>query len=151
MCGGRERHQRKTHKLKSSCLATGIACLGRRSAPTKEHQNINSSSSKHTKREGGEECATRLFSMLFPCSADHEQQDWPPCKVGFSGWQPINTLDVRNNNNNKATFLQRGTDNISLFSVCFRFFPTTESTNTYMRHHSSTIIAQVTTSRHRGA
>ena len=27
-----------------------------------------------------------LFS--FPCSADHER-DWPPCKVVFSGWQPI--------------------------------------------------------------
>ena len=37
MCGGRERHQ-KTHEPKSSCLATGIACLGGRSAPTKEHR-----------------------------------------------------------------------------------------------------------------
>ena len=38
----------KGHKHKSSCLATGIACLGGRSAPTKEHQNINSSTFKHT-------------------------------------------------------------------------------------------------------
>ena len=36
MCGGRERHQR-THKPTSFCLATGIACLGGRSAPTKEY------------------------------------------------------------------------------------------------------------------
>ena len=28
----------------------------------------------------------RLFS--FPCSA-HNERDWPPCKVVFSGWQPI--------------------------------------------------------------
>ena len=33
--------------------------------------------------------AARLFLLFsFPCSADHEQ-DWPPCKVVFSGWQQI--------------------------------------------------------------
>ena len=33
--------------------------------------------------------AARLFLLFsFPCSADHER-DWPPCKVVFSGWQPI--------------------------------------------------------------
>ena len=41
--------QQRTPKPKSSCskqaMATGIACLGGRSAPSKEHQNINSSSS----------------------------------------------------------------------------------------------------------
>ena len=31
----------------------------------------------------------RLFMLFsFTCSADHER-DWPPCKVVFSGWQPI--------------------------------------------------------------
>ena len=30
-----------------------------------------------------------FFLLLsFPCSANHEW-DWPPCKVVFSGWQPI--------------------------------------------------------------
>ena len=43
------RCQQRTPKPKSSCLATSIASLGGRSAPTKEHQNINNSSiSKHT-------------------------------------------------------------------------------------------------------
>ena len=38
---------------------------------------------------GGGGYAARLFLLLsFPCSADHER-DWPPCKVVFSGWQPI--------------------------------------------------------------
>ena len=33
--------------------------------------------------------AARLFLLFsFPCSADHER-DWPPCKIVFSGWQPI--------------------------------------------------------------
>ena len=46
------RSQQRTPKPKSSCfkqaMATGIASLGGRSAPTKEHQNINPYSSKHT-------------------------------------------------------------------------------------------------------
>ena len=46
------RSQQRKPKPKSSCskqaMATGIASLGGLSAPTKEHQNINSSSSKHT-------------------------------------------------------------------------------------------------------
>ena len=46
------RSQQRTPKRKSPCskqaMATGIASLGGRSAPTKEHQNINSSTSKHT-------------------------------------------------------------------------------------------------------
>ena len=29
-----------------------------------------------------------LFLFSFPYSADHKR-DWPPCKVVFSGWQPI--------------------------------------------------------------
>ena len=38
---------------------------------------------------GGGRYAARLFLLFsFPCSADHEL-DWPPCKVVFSGWQPI--------------------------------------------------------------
>ena len=38
---------------------------------------------------GGGGYAARLFLLFsFPCSADHER-DWPPCKVVFSGWQPI--------------------------------------------------------------
>ena len=38
---------------------------------------------------GGGGYAVRLFLLFsFPCSADHER-DWPPCKVVFSGWQPI--------------------------------------------------------------
>ena len=41
-CSDRESDHR-THKPKYSCLATDIACLGGRSAPTKERQNINSS------------------------------------------------------------------------------------------------------------
>ena len=57
MCGGRAADQ-KTHKPKSSCskqamaigkLPIAIACLGGRSAPTKEHQNMNCSSSKYAK------------------------------------------------------------------------------------------------------
>ena len=40
---------------------------------------------------GGEKrCALPDFLFLllyFPCSADHEEWDWPPCKVAFSGWQ----------------------------------------------------------------
>ena len=46
------RSQQRTPKPKSSCaqqaMATSIASLGARSAPTKEHQSINSSSSEHT-------------------------------------------------------------------------------------------------------
>ena len=46
------RSQQRTPKPKSSCskqtMTTGIASLGGRSAPTKEHQNINSSTFKHT-------------------------------------------------------------------------------------------------------
>ena len=47
------RSQQRTPKSKPSCskqaMATGIiACLGGRSAPTKEHQNINSPYFKHT-------------------------------------------------------------------------------------------------------
>ena len=26
-----------------------------------------------------------LFVCFFPCSADREQRDWPPCKVVFFG------------------------------------------------------------------
>ena len=38
---------------------------------------------------GGGGYAARLFLLFsFPCSADHER-DWPPCKVVFSGWQPL--------------------------------------------------------------
>ena len=37
--------------------------------------------------------AARLLLFSFPCSADHER-GWPPCKVFFSGWQPIHTLNV---------------------------------------------------------
>ena len=40
-------------------------------------------------RRGGRGGAARLFIFyFFPCSADHER-DWPPCKVVFSGWQPM--------------------------------------------------------------
>ena len=45
------RSQQRTPKPKSpakQAMATGVACLGGRSAPTEEHQNISSSSSKHT-------------------------------------------------------------------------------------------------------
>ena len=46
---------------------------------------------------GGGGAASLFFFFFFPCSADHER-DWPPCKVVFfSGWQPINALNVRNN------------------------------------------------------
>ena len=39
--------------------------------------------------EGGGGYAARLLLLFsFPCSADHER-DWLPCKVVFSGWQPI--------------------------------------------------------------
>ena len=38
---------------------------------------------------GGGGCAARLFLLFyFPCSTDNER-DWSPCKVVFSGWQPI--------------------------------------------------------------
>ena len=38
---------------------------------------------------GGGYDAARLFLLFsFTCSADHER-DGPPCKVVFSGWQPI--------------------------------------------------------------
>ena len=37
---------------------------------------------------GGGGYAARLFLLFsFPCSADHEERDWPRCKVVFSGWQ----------------------------------------------------------------
>ena len=49
---------------------------------------------------GGVRCQT-FFFFFFPCSADHER-DWPPCKVVFFGLA-TNALNVRNNNNNKAT------------------------------------------------
>ena len=46
------RSRQSTPKPKSPCskqaMSTGIACLGGRSAPTKEHQNTNSSYSRHT-------------------------------------------------------------------------------------------------------
>ena len=46
---------------------------------------------------GGGRCQTFSFSF-FPCSADHEERDWPPCKVVFFGLA-TNALNVRNNNN----------------------------------------------------
>ena len=50
------RSQQRTPKPKSSCckqvMATGIACLGGRSAPTKEYQNIDSSPSLTVARDG---------------------------------------------------------------------------------------------------
>ena len=51
---------------------------------------------------GGGGYAARLFLLFsFPCSADHER-DWPPlCKVVFFGLA-ANTLNVRNNNNNSS-------------------------------------------------
>ena len=62
---------------------------------------------------GGGGYAARLFLLFsFPCSADHER-DWPPCKVVFSGWQPIRTLNVRNNNNNNNNIKSRS----GLYSV----------------------------------
>ena len=39
-----------------------------------------------------------LFLFFFPCSADHDERDWPPCKVVFSGLA-TNALNVRNNVN----------------------------------------------------
>ena len=41
-------------------------------------------------------CQTFSFVFYFPCSADRER-DWLPCKVVYSGWQPIR-WSVRNNN-----------------------------------------------------
>ena len=44
-----------------------------------------------TSSVGGRGVRCQTFSHVqysFPCSADHER-DWPPCKVVFSGWQPI--------------------------------------------------------------
>ena len=36
------------------------------------------------------QCVSLIFSRIyFSCSTDHEWWDWPPCKVVFSGWQPI--------------------------------------------------------------
>ena len=29
-----------------------------------------------------------FFFFFFPCSADHEERDWPPCNF-FSGRQPM--------------------------------------------------------------
>ena len=37
---------------------------------------------------GGYACQTFFFCFSFPSSANHEQ-NWPLCKVVFSGWQPI--------------------------------------------------------------
>ena len=37
---------------------------------------------------GGGGAAILFLFLFFSCSADHER-DWPPCKVGFSGWQPM--------------------------------------------------------------
>ena len=38
-----------------------------------------------------------LFYFISPCSADHEERDWPPCnKVVFFGLA-TNALNVRNN------------------------------------------------------
>ena len=42
------RSQQRTPKPKSSCYNGNRHCFFGRSAPTKQHQNINSSSSKHT-------------------------------------------------------------------------------------------------------
>ena len=39
---------------------------------------------------GGGHCQTFFFfGSLFPGSADHEERDWPSCKVVFSDCQPI--------------------------------------------------------------
>ena len=46
-------------------------------------------------RGGGGERGWRCQTFFFACSADHERDCW--CKVVFSGWQPIYTLNVRNN------------------------------------------------------
>ena len=52
---------------------------------------------------GGVWYAATLFLLFpFPCSADHER-DWPSCKVVFFGLA-TNTLNVRNNSNNKADY-----------------------------------------------
>ena len=48
-------------------------------------------------------CQTFFLFFFFPCSADHEQRDWPPWnKVVFFGLV-TNALNVRNNNNNNNT------------------------------------------------
>ena len=55
-----------------------------------------------------------FYSVFFPCPADHEQRDWPPCKkVVFSGWQPIllrtayYAVNVKNNKNAMKRFLKK--------------------------------------------
>ena len=40
-----------------------------------------------------------FFFFFFPCSADHEERDWSPCKVVFFGLATY-ALNARNNNNN---------------------------------------------------
>ena len=42
-----------------------------------------------------------FLSSSFPCSADHDERDWPPCKVVFFRLA-TNTLNVGNNNNNES-------------------------------------------------
>ena len=37
---------------------------------------------------GGGALPDFFFFLFFPCSADHERE-WPPCKVVYSGWQPM--------------------------------------------------------------
>ena len=57
-------------------------------APVDASRNFHLFFSPNEQR-GGLGGAARLFSLvLSSLLADHER-DWPPCKVVFSGWQPI--------------------------------------------------------------
>ena len=53
-----------------------------------EARSVNVKKTTTTTRGGGGMLPDFFLLFSFPCSADHER-DWPPCKVVFSGWQPI--------------------------------------------------------------
>ena len=58
--------------------------------------------SERAARGGGGGGALPDF-LFFPCLklADHEERDWPPCKVVSFGLTTNNALNVRNKNNEK--------------------------------------------------
>ena len=62
---------------------------GRETCLAPRHVDASRDFYSNDEQQRGGVCAARLCLLFaFPCSADHEQ-DWPLCKVVFSGWPQI--------------------------------------------------------------
>ena len=86
----------------------------------------------------------QVVPFSFPCSADHDERDWPPCKVVFFGLA-TNTLNVRQqqvkvhsdfslNSNNK---LMCTTKNVTYLFMALKVYCCTRG-NKHKRNHQKT-------------